>query len=161
MGRLFSLGVVGNWSWKGVMPMRWLGVRPDTSKPPTRRITGGASSEALAGSSKPPTRRITIRGARASFSRSSKPPTRRITGRRPRPHPRSASKPPTRRITSCEKRASPLRTSKPPTRRITRGFYKSISAFQGVTPEKASETSLFLYICNYLILNLFFRQLFL
>ena len=39
MGRLFSLGVVGNWSWKGVMPMKCLGVRPDTSKPPTRRIT--------------------------------------------------------------------------------------------------------------------------
>ena len=35
----FRLGVVGNWSWKGVMPMKCLGVRPDTSKPPTRRIT--------------------------------------------------------------------------------------------------------------------------
>lgn len=56
----FRLGVVGNWSWKGVMPMKWLGVRPDTSKPPTRRITSRGRRKAAPGASKPPTRRITL-----------------------------------------------------------------------------------------------------
>ena len=39
VGRLIPLGDLGNWPRKGVMPMKWLVVRPDTSKPPARRIT--------------------------------------------------------------------------------------------------------------------------
>ena len=160
MGRLFSLGVVGNWSRKGVMPMKWLGVRPDTSKPPTRRITERRGRDMLPVPSKPPTRRITQEFSMLYLPASSKPPTRRITIAARSSSSFTPSKPPTRRITVQRASARPRQASKPPTRRITRGFYKSISAFQQVTSEKTSETSLFLSICNYLILNLFFRQLF-
>ena len=90
----------------------------------------------------------------------SKPPTRRITptdrGRREG----KPSKPPTRRITECGYRAQMSASSKPPTRRITRAPYKNLTAFQGITFERASETSFSALFSNYLILNPFFRQLF-
>ena len=158
--------------------MKWLGVRPDTSKPPTRRITSATIVLILLVTSKPPTRRITNRvdymlrifaskpPTRRITSDSpvalnpdaSKPPTRRITGPRSPCWTGRASKPPTRRITISPVTGFFLWTSKPPTRRITRGFYKSISAFQQVTSEKASKAPFFLPISNYLILNLFSRQ---
>ena len=100
MGRLFSLGVVGNWPRKGVMPMKWLGVRPDTSKPPTRRITGSDSSATYPDTSKPPTRRITSFIHVLFGCLTSKPPTRRITSSTCMNLPSGTSKPPTRRITS-------------------------------------------------------------
>ena len=90
----------------------------------------------------------------------SKPPTRRITptdrGRREG----KPSKPPTRRITIMKKEQNFSNTSKPPTRRITRAPYKNLTAFQGITFERASETSFSALFSNYLILNPFFRQLF-
>ena len=79
VGRLLSLGVVGNWPRKGVMPMKWLGVRPDTSKPPTRRITFVTRRSGLPLPSKTPTRRITTSPMTSTSSSPSRPPTRRIT----------------------------------------------------------------------------------
>ena len=79
----------------------------------------------------------------------------------PIPEPREpTSKPPTRRITPTDRGRREGKPSKPPTRRITRAPYKNLTAFQGITFERASETSFSALFSNYLILNPFFRQLF-
>ena len=79
----------------------------------------------------------------------------------PIPEPREpTSKPPTRRITPTDRGRREGKPSKPPTRRITRAPYKNLTAFQGITFERTSETSFLALSSNYLILNPFFRQLF-
>ena len=50
-----------------------------SSKPPTRRTTGGSVIGGMATTSKPPTRRTTPRCAGAGILCTSKPPTRRTT----------------------------------------------------------------------------------
>ena len=134
--------------------------REPTSKPPTRRITPTDRGRREGKPSKPPTRRITKMVLPLRHGGPSKPPTRRITGRPFGIVIIPTSKPPTRRITFSLTRPRARSTSKPPTRRITRAPYKNLTAFQGITFERASETSFSALFSNYLILNPFFRQLF-